>query len=329
MTLKHLYEPVQPELVLLEHELAEVLRADEPEMQAVNRHILGMAGKRIRPALFFLCLKLWSDDLRAYLPVALSIELVHSATLIHDDIIDQARFRRGRETVHERWNNHTAVLAGDYLFARAFSLLTDFGEIEMIRQMANVVREMSAGEIQQQAEVFDTGIDEDKYLCRIAQKTASFFRACCAMAGIARRLPPKEVSALEELGYNLGMAFQIMDDILDFADDGTEIGKPTGADLRQGIITLPVIHMLGKSAKSVYFKERLGAGAIDDRLQGEILAEIKAYDSLTYASGKAKEYIAQGLKALACLPAGQSKDSLEKLSFFIINKECKKINKII
>lgn len=318
MILKQLYEPIQPELAMLEQQLAEVLRADEPRVQAVSNHILAMAGKRIRPALFFLCLKLWNEVILPFLPVALGIELVHSATLIHDDIIDQANFRRGQQTVHERWNNHTAVLSGDYLFARAFSLFCEFGEIEIIRRMAGVVSDMSTGEIQQQAEVFATDIDEGKYLQRIGKKTASFFQACCVMAGLALRLPQRELSFLEEFGYNFGMAFQIMDDVYDFANPRPGAGKPTGADLSQGVITLPVIHMLDNSAQSIYFKKRLSAKVVDAKLQKEILAEIEACGSLAYARGKAREYIGRGLDSLACLPPGQSRDSLEKLLLFVV-----------
>jgi heptaprenyl diphosphate synthase len=279
LKIEEIYAPITHVLSQLEKELVDVLRSDESAVQDVNNHLMKIAGKRIRPALFFMCLQLWQKELRSYLPIALSIELIHSATLIHDDIVDDSNLRRGHETVNYRFGNHVAVLAGDYLFARAFSLLTDYGDIKVIAEMSKVVSEMSAGEIQQQSERFASDLDEETYLKRIGQKTACFFSACCGSAGIVAGLTEDDVIALKEFGQCVGMAFQIIDDVLDFGRTGLSTGKPQGADLEQGIITLPVIHMLNTSVNGDVLRQKLASRAIDSNLQNEFLAEMTSSGS--------------------------------------------------
>ncbi|MBS4023519.1 MAG: polyprenyl synthetase family protein [Dethiobacter sp.] len=312
----HIHLPLQE----LERELKSVLCSDEATVEAVTKHLLLNAGKRVRPALFFLCLRLWRQDIVFFMPIAVAIELIHSATLVHDDVVDNSLLRRGQSTINAGWGNQIAVLTGDYLFAKAFSLLTEFGQIRIISEMARVVSEMSKGEIQQQSERFSLYLDEEAYLNRISQKTSYFITACCSSAGTAVGAPAEAVAALRGYGYRIGMAFQIVDDLLDFSGDEAVTGKPTASDLRQGVFTLPVIHMLNTSPRGEEFRIELGKGEPTDDLVAEIRREMVLSQSLEYTRDKAVNYINEAVQILRCLPHRQERDALERLAYFILER---------
>jgi heptaprenyl diphosphate synthase len=317
---EEIYDHISLPLQQLEQELKEVLCSGETEIKSVTSHLLNNAGKRIRPVVFFLSLSLWQQDISRFLPVAAAIELIHSATLVHDDVVDGSVLRRGQPTINADWGNQTAVLTGDYLFAKAFTLLTDFGQIKIIREMARVVSEMSQGEIQQQAERFSTDLDEAAYLNRIAQKTAYFFTACCSSAGIAAAAPEDAIAALRGYGYRVGMAFQIADDLLDFSGDEAVTGKPTASDLRQGIFTLPVIHLLNTSLRGEELRVRLSEGEPEEDLINTVRQEMVFSQSLEYTRGIAENYINEAVQILKCLPHGKARQSLEQMAYFILDR---------
>ncbi len=318
--MKEIYGEVILPLEEFERSFKDALYSDESTVQSVTDHLLTNAGKRIRPVLFFMCLNLWKQDLAAYMPVAVAIELIHSATLVHDDVVDDSAFRRGQPTVNTGWGNHIAVLTGDYLFARAFSLLTDFGQIMIIREMSRVVSQMSQGEIQQQAEKFDPDLDEKAYLSRIGQKTAYFFTACCSSAGNAASAPDDAVAALRGFGHRIGMAFQIVDDILDFNGEEAVIGKPAASDLQQGIFTLPVIHMLSTSARGEELRAKLGKGEPSESLIADVKREMALSQSMEYTRRIAENYIIEAQGILKCLPAAPARESLGRLANFILQR---------
>lgn len=238
---------VQADLVALEAELYSVMNSKVNLITDISEHLVQAGGKRLRPALFFLCSRSGCDHLRRMLPMALAIELIHMATLVHDDVIDNANTRRGRPTANSRWGNHLSVLTGDYLFAKAFSLVALEVDCRMLKVLTDVICSMCEGEIIQHQDSFNPDQTEADYSLRIAKKTADFIAASCELGGLTAELPTHEVRDLREYGYSIGMAFQITDDILDVTATSEQIGKPAGNDLRQGIVTLPIIYALEHS----------------------------------------------------------------------------------
>ena len=305
-----LYGPCATSLQTLEEGLRQILISEEKIVQCVNNHLLSAPGKRIRPALFFLTLNLWQEDCQPFLPVALAIELIHTATLVHDDVIDDSAQRRGRPTVNAQWGNYVSVLAGDYLFAKAFTLLTEYGDIRIIKDMAGLVAAMSEGEIQQQSECFHVALDIDKYYKRIGKKTAHFFTVSAQCGGLVSGADNHSLAALRSYGFNVGMAFQIIDDLLDYTGDVKLTGKPTAGDLRQGIITLPLIQLIKESTNGNVYGKRIAAREIDEKLLHQICTEITNSHIQNQMRAIAKEYINNALQALQTLPSGYSRNKI-------------------
>lgn len=310
-------ESIRLPLSSLEEGLREVLHSEESLVREINNHLLRAPGKRLRPALFLLSTGIWQNELAPFLPVALAIELIHSATLIHDDIVDQALLRRGCESLNARFGEHASVLAGDYLFAKAFKLLTEFGDIRVIREMARLVEEMSEGEIQQQAERYIPDIDEETYFRRISKKTARFFTVCAVCGGLVAGARPEEIQALEKFSFLTGLAFQIIDDILDFSGEKTT-GKAVAGDLRQGVVTLPVIHLLSVSPRREDVRTAIACRRVDEQLVAVVREELGNCGSLAYARREAARLIQEAQDALAALPSCKNRDLLESAAHFIL-----------
>lgn len=315
------YQALSAPLQQVEGGLKEILSTDETLLSDINSHLLSAKGKRIRPALFFLSLGLFSEEYDKHLPVAVAIELVHTATLVHDDVVDHASQRRGQPTVNAVWGNHTSVLAGDYLFAKAFRLLTEYGNIEVIREMATLVEVITEGEIQQQSERYLINTGLEAYLSRIAKKTARFFAACSRCGGLVSGNKNSTIQTLESFGFHLGMAFQMIDDFLDFSADTLSTGKPAGSDLAQGIVTLPVLHLLQVSPHGPRFAEEISARRINETLLAEITGEIVRCGSGSYVRELAEKYISNALGALQTFPSGAARETLELVAHFVIERQ--------
>ncbi len=322
MTVDEIYAPIAGNLAALERQLQEVLHSDNPGIRDVNAYLLASSGKRVRPALFLLACSLWRNDPGFSLPVALAIEMIHTATLIHDDVVDDSALRRGRPSLNAIFGNHTAVLSGDYLFAQAFSLLTGFGSLPIIRELAQVVKEMSEGEIIQQTERFNPFLTEETYFKLIKKKTACFFAACGACGGIAAGAAADQVQVLKNYGNYIGMAFQVIDDMIDFYADEERAGKPCLADLKSGVFTLPLIHLLNTSPDASEFRNRLAGGEINDRLVSDIRAGMESCGSLAYAGKIAEQYVKKAVSLALALPAGQPRDHLVRFGRFILERNC-------
>ena len=239
-----LYGPVQEDLALVEETLDSLKRVDFPSLAEMMELALSGGGKRLRPALALLAGRFGTYDLNLMVPVATSIELLHAATLVHDDVIDNAITRRSRPTANARFHNSTTVMLGDYMFAHAAELVARTGNIRVIRLFAHTLMVMARGEIGQDMSAYDSRQGVRDYLTRIAGKTASLFATGCESGAIASDQPEDWIQALHDYGYSLGMAFQIADDILDFTGDEVEMGKSIGSDLMQGTLTLPSLLLL-------------------------------------------------------------------------------------
>ncbi len=244
MELNEIYCSVQEDLARVEDSLKAVSAVGFDRLAELLGYSLERSGKRIRPALTLLCGRFYTYDLDRLLPMAVSVELMHTATLVHDDAVDKSAVRRGRPTVNKVWGEDKAVLLGDYLFARAGEFCADTGNLRVIKLFSQTLGIISSGEIKQSFDAFNLEQTREDYLQRISSKTASLFSLATKSGAVLSRAPEMVVEALAEYGHNLGIAFQIVDDILDFVGTEEELGKPVGSDLAQGTLTLPAMLLL-------------------------------------------------------------------------------------
>lgn len=310
-----------PELPEVEQFLAESLHFPFlRKMPADASFLQELKGKKVRPALFLITARMHGDRLNELVPVAAALELVHMATLVHDDVVDNARFRRDRPTVNQMLGNKMAVLTGDYLFARAFKLLTAYGSMEIVDLMAEVVAQMSSGELQQQLDSFDPGLSEQQYLERNRQKTAAFMASCCMAGGVAAGAEDPVNFSLYQYGLHMGMAFQLIDDILDFYGEEKETGKEACSDLRNGVVTLPLIYTLRGSQHGERLASWIREGNMDEERIQFILDEVKQCGGLNYSARKAEQYMQEALAFLTEIPSPEVVESLKTVSRLIISR---------
>lgn len=243
MELSSIYEPIREDLAKVEQNLATTAGVDSPFLAKLLHHVL-MNGKRIRPALTLLAGKFYEFDARLLVPMATGVELLHTATLVHDDTVDKSLTRRGKPTIHSLWGKATAVLLGDYLFAKAATFVSATENMRAIKLFAQTLATISSGELREAIATFDLRQMREHYYQWIGAKTACLFSAAAESGAIVSRAPEAVISNLRDYGYNLGMAFQLVDDVLDFVGEEAELGKPVEADLSQGIITLPTVIFL-------------------------------------------------------------------------------------
>ena len=292
---------VQADLVAVETALKENL---DPQLELVAQvagHILFSGGKRLRPLLTVLGARMCGFEGAAAAKAASMFEYLHAATLIHDDLIDGADTRRGQTAAHTIYGNEIAVLTGDFLLARALAIAADTAIVELVRVIGEVTEQMSLGEIDQLARKGDVTLKESDYMAVIHRKTAVLFRSACRAGALLAGAPSNRQDALADYGYHLGIAFQMADDLLDYTADGNELGKKVGADLREGKLTLPVIHALARATAPD--RERMVAIIADTRFSTEAFAELVAYlttyGGIDYTRQRAAERVEQAKAALA------------------------------
>nr|WP_284708578.1 polyprenyl synthetase family protein [Sporomusa sphaeroides] len=282
----------------------------------IGVHLVQAGGKRIRPALYLLCARGGVPNQAELLPMAVAIELIHMATLVHDDIIDNAATRRGRPTANARWGNHSSVLTGDYLFAKAFSAII-LARKNMLKILTDVICNICEGEIIQLKEAFNANQTEADYRLRVAQKTADFIAASCELGAIAGGLDEKSVIRVREYGYALGMAFQITDDILDITASAEQLGKPVGNDLRQGIVTLPVIYALKNSPRSDELRNIIINQKMSDDEVKRGLEIIHQTEAVEYSYGQVHTYLQHARNSLPATLNSSVRESLFAVADFV------------
>lgn len=297
------------------------LTTSDKFVHEVSTYYLKAGGKRIRPALVLLASQFPKSLVSQVLPVAAAVELIHMATLVHDDVVDNASLRRGLPTVNAKWSNQVSVLTGDYLFAKSFSLLSQTGDNRLVRIMADVVYEMSQGELRQIATYFDVDQSEQDYLHRIAQKTAFLIAECCRLGAICGGADEAQVQALYDYGMNVGMSFQIADDLLDFHGNSRTTGKPVAEDLRCGILTMPVIHALAHSPRSDELRGIINARNMGEAEVAKVHEYLEAAGSFEYARNRARTYLNRACDALDKVPDLRSQPTLLLLAEFVINRQ--------
>ena len=320
MQLSTVLEPIQEDLEKVGNELRSVSKVDFSWLSELLGYSLSAGGKRIRPALTLFSGKFHNYNLDYLLPMAISVELMHTATLVHDDAIDKSLVRRSRPTVNKVWGEDTAVLLGDYLFAKAGEYCANTQNLHVIKLFAQTLATISAGELNQIFDAFNLEQTRQHYLQRISSKTASLFSLATESGAILSQAPEKSVEALKEYGYNLGIAFQIVDDILDFIGSEEEIGKPTGSDLAQGTLTLPAMFILERYPEDNPVK-RLFQSKDKERNIKLAIELVHNSSIIDECYEVASDYCAKACHNLSLLPDGANRQALENLADYVLNRK--------
>lgn len=312
-----LLNQINSDLQRVEKELTKFVETDYPILQDSAVHLLSAGGKRLRPAFTLLAGKFYSYSMEKLMPVAMALELIHMSSLVHDDVVDASMTRRGRPTVKAKWGNIVSIETGDYLFAKSLVLISKIDHPEVARILAEISVEMCQGEIQQIKSSFDVEQNLKQYYYRIKRKTALLISACCKLGAIVSDAPRRQVWALGAYGHSLGMAFQIVDDVLDITAKPSEFGKPIGGDLRQGIMTLPMILALKLSTEPAQLKTLLGKMDKTDDEVSETIGLIKATGAIDQSMRLVDLYVKKAKKHLLDLPTIPTRKALEDLAEFI------------
>ncbi len=313
---------VQPGLARMERTLEALANTDDPLLAPMLSAVLPGTGKRLRPALALLIGRLKTGEaIDAELnQMAVGVELLHSASLVHDDIIDESDTRHGGATLYARLGNALAVLVGDYLFSQAAQACVATGNLDVVRLFAETLGAMAQGQIDDANRQIGARHDWDslsreRYYRTIAGKTASLFVLACQGTGLLVKLADAQVAALRTYGENLGLAFQVFDDILDFTATEEELGKPVGSDLRQGTITLPVILMRDRQLADGRFRGAFESGDVELQLQ-----LVQQSGAIAAAHAEAETLVARAREALGVLPPGVERDALDALAYYVTHR---------
>ncbi|MBZ4653932.1 MAG: Trans-hexaprenyltranstransferase [Peptococcaceae bacterium] len=321
--MNHLFYEIEGELRQVEEYLLKYVQAGHADLRKSFVHLLRAGGKRIRPAFVLLAAKYGQYNSSKIIPLAAALELIHMATLVHDDVIDSSIIRRGRQTVKAKYGNNFSLHSGDFLFAKALTIIENYKSNHINQLLAHVSVEMCQGELEQIASAYKLEQNIRNYFYRIKRKTSLLISASCQIGAIAAQADPHIVKTLGRYGHYLGMAFQITDDVLDFIADEKTLGKPVGSDLRQGIITLPVIYLLNcgneEMKKSLWEKLNSPASSQDDL--HDVVELIKQSEAIPYSLDIAGRYVEKALKELEVLPANEITESLHKLAVFIKRRQ--------
>ncbi len=312
-----LFNQINSDLQRVEKELTQFVETDFPILQDSAVHLLAAGGKRLRPAFTLLAGKFYGYPLERLIPVAMALELIHMATLVHDDVVDASMTRRGRPTVKANWGNIVSVQTGDYLLAKSLMLIAKIDNPEVSHILAGVSVEMCQGEIQQIKCSFDVEQSIKQYYYRIKRKTALLISACCRLGALVSGAPRRQVWALGAYGHSLGMAFQIVDDVLDLTAKPSEFGKPIGGDLRQGIMTLPMILALKSLQNPANLKALLHKVDKTDEEVSETISLINNSGAIDQSMHLVDLYVLKAKKHLQDLPQVPTRKALEELAEFI------------
>ncbi len=297
--------PIKADLDEFNAKLHDYLRGDSPLITSIAQHLLRSRGKRIRPAFLFLSSRAADNFTSFTVDASLAIELIHTATLLHDDVVDESDMRRGQETVNSQWTNLISVLMGDYLFAKAFRIMVDSGSLELMSAISRATERVSIGELRQIEETANYSLSEEEYTTIIADKTASLFNVACETGPILCNRSKRDRQRFALFGEKIGIAFQIVDDLLDFVGDAEVTGKEAGNDVMTGKVTLPLIYSLKRASKA-------GREAIIDHLKNhdeetsfELVYDfVRENGGIDYAYSRAESLSQEGLEAVS--PVEQS-----------------------
>jgi octaprenyl-diphosphate synthase len=321
--LAQMFEPIRDDLREVEREFARHVQSQVSLIPAIGSYIQDGGGKRIRPAVVLMAARMSGYTGELAVLYASVVEFIHTATLVHDDIIDESELRRGREAVHTKWGNHITVLFGDFLYLKSMSLALSQDRLEVIRQLCEVTLRIVEGEIYQLTKNGVVDLTEEEHFDIVRRKTAYLFAGSARIGGMLGQTTREQQDALWEYGLNIGMAFQIVDDLLDFTGEEVALGKPVGGDLREGKMTLPVIHLLqrGGDRAAALIRGIVEARAATIEEWRELRVLLTQARSIDYAQRAATEFVERAKKALYAFPASDARDALMFLPDYVISRD--------
>jgi octaprenyl-diphosphate synthase len=324
LALAQIFEPIRDDLAKVDREFARHIESQVDLIPKIGNYIQTSGGKRVRPAVLLMAARMtgYAGDHGAL--YAAVVEFIHTATLVHDDIIDDSELRRGRLAVHSRWGNDITVLLGDYLYIKSMAMALTYDTLDIVRLLCDVTLKMIEGELYQLTKNGDADISEDEHFDIIRRKTAYLFGGSAEIGALLGKVSAERQQALREYGFNLGVAFQIVDDLLDFTGDAETVGKPIGSDLREGKVTLPLIHTLrhakdGRPAEIV--REAIATRTVTPEVWQELQAYLKQHLSIDYAFRRAEEFADRAKKPLYAFPPSSERDALLALPDYVLSRD--------
>jgi len=312
---------VSADLAAVDNLIRDRLDSDVLLIRSIAEHIIGGGGKRLRPALLILAAKAGGYVGSKHIELAAVVEFIHTATLLHDDVVDESDLRRGKKTANAEYGNAASVLVGDFLYSRAFQMMVSAGQMRIMKVLADATNAIAEGEVLQLLNTHNSAISELEYLQIIHRKTAKLFEAAAQLGAILSNVTTNIETGLARYGMHLGTAFQLIDDVLDYSGDATTIGKNLGDDLNEGKPTLPLIHVLQSGAPELakVVRNAIEQGGRDGF--ENVLAAIKTTGSLDYAIDVARREIEHACSALNSLPQSNFKDCLLELAVFAVERD--------
>jgi octaprenyl-diphosphate synthase len=322
--LSQIFEPIRVDLEKVDQEFGRHIQSQVDLIPKIGRYIQTSGGKRLRPAVLLMAARLSGYQGDCSVLYASVVEFIHTATLVHDDIIDDSDLRRGRLAVHSRWGNDITVLLGDYLYIKSMAMALTHDTLDLVRVLCDVTLKMIEGELYQLTKNGDTAINEEEHFDIIRRKTAYLFGGCAQIGGMLGKVTRDQEMALRDYGFNLGITFQLVDDLLDFIGDAAAVGKPVGSDLREGKVTLPLIHMLSQSddgGGSRIVRDIIASRQVTEDQWNELLRCLKEHASIDYAYRRAVEFAERAKKPLYVFPPSSERDALLALPDYVLSRD--------
>jgi len=317
------FKPIQKELDFVEKEIQQGLKNNISLISNIGLHISKSGGKRLRPALVLLSSKLCGYTGERNIHLACAVEFIHTATLLHDDVIDGANLRRGMPSANSKWGSNASILVGDYLFSRSFSVLVKDADLRIMDSLAKASVKMAEGEILQLSKCYDITISKECYIDIVTKKTAELISSCCQVGAILAKADENEEEALTSYGKNIGIAFQLVDDTLDFIATREKLGKPLGNDLREGKVTMPLLMVIESESKENIerIKQILSFSKPDKNGIDFIMDLIRRHKAVEYSLEVAADYSQKAKKNLEIFPYSREKQLLIELADYIVKRD--------
>ena len=319
MQLREIYTPIQKDLLVVEERLTSTGVVDAPWLGNLLSHALKGGGKRLRPALVLLSASFYDYNLERLMPMTMAVEIMHLATLVHDDTIDNSFVRWGRPTVNKIWGMEKSVLLGDYLFAKSGDLTASTENIRVIKLLPQTLMIITNGELAQAASAFQFEQSREQYIFRISSKTAALFVMATESGAVLSKAPEKSIQILHDYGYYLGHAFQIIDDILDYIGTEEEMGKPVASDLAQGTVTLPTLMLMEKYPQDNPVKKLFQGGDKKENIK-QTIEMVRNSTIIPECFDVASSYCAKACHNLKSLPEKEARVSLTNLADYIVSR---------
>lgn len=321
MTVEDVYQLIEADKLSVDNVIRQRLHSDVVLVNQLSHYIINSGGKRLRPIIALLSARAFNYQGYHHIPLAAVVEFIHTATLLHDDVVDSSDMRRGRDTANAIWGNEASVLVGDFLYSRAFQMMVEVGSMQVMDVLANATNVIAEGEVMQLMNCHEPNTTEETYLEVIRAKTAKLFEASSKLGAILSGRPAEEIEAMARYGMHLGTAFQLVDDMLDYSDSSEQIGKNIGDDLAEGKPTLPLIYVMrnGNSNQVDIVREAIEKGGrenIDD-----VIEAVRVTGAIDYTAEAAKKEAEKAISFLDFLPDSKYKQAMTTLAEFSVNRD--------